>query len=225
MHTRTLRLQLKRYLRGMIVIALTAVVVGIAVMYGPGPNLSHAQTATAPTPPAACVGGKITIPANADSSYQLAAVQDLMASRSQDECNFSNYVNWAENQLNTMAAEIAALQAALKVTPPAPCNPPNLTNPVTGVCQPPGTTPPPTTGLLGWLGADALTGTLAIGSTVTTNSNAGPIRSVAGTINAAGQNSAICGGTSQPSCPILGTSGKIVAGPTTNGIIWWEVQF
>ena len=77
-----------------------------------------------------------------------------------------------------------------------------------------GPTPvPPPTGIIGWLGADALTGTVAIGQTVKVNSNAGPVRS-AGNSGAAPVNP-------QPN-PVIGVAVKILAGPSG---IYWQVQF
>jgi hypothetical protein len=104
-------------------------------------------------------------------------------------------------------------------TPPGPPPPPTCTPPATlinGVC----TTPPPPTGSTGWLGSDVLTGTLAIGSTVTIN-KAGPLRDTACTVagGALGNPGAI---------PVDGTVAKVVAGPSPlcrNTVIYWQVQF
>jgi hypothetical protein len=83
-----------------------------------------------------------------------------------------------------------------------------------------------TTVTIGWLGADALTaiGTIAVGSSVVVNSNAGPLRTTAC--------SAVGGATGAPVAtqptPMIGATVKVVAGPSlacANGIIYWQVQF
>ena len=79
--------------------------------------------------------------------------------------------------------------------------------------------PPPPTGVSGWLGADALTGTIAIGKTVTVNSNAGPVRS--------GSCSTSAPVSPQPN-PLVGASVTVIGGPAppcSNGVIYWQVQF
>lgn len=213
MRTSSLRL----YLRTVILAATVISVVGIAFMYGPprpiralnahwNASVLASQTPTAPTPPAACVGGKIAIPIGSDSSYLLAAVQDLMASRSQDECNQTNtYVFLStqyaaqQTQIASMQAQIAVLQAKLNVTPPPPptCNAPNTL--INGVCTPPTTTPP------------------SGGNPIVSNGKV--------VVSAGGANQALCQGTGAGIVP-AGTLGTVVAGPKTMlGITCWNIQF
>jgi|HubBroStandDraft_1064217.scaffolds.fasta_scaffold03153_19 hypothetical protein len=75
----------------------------------------------------------------------------------------------------------------------------------------------------GWLGTDALTGTLAIGNAVVINSNAGPVRASACTT--AG------GAVGPPISPqptnIVGTTVTVVGGPSpacSSGVVFWQVQ-
>ena len=87
-----------------------------------------------------------------------------------------------------------------------------------------GATPPPPTGATGWLGADALTGTLAIGQIVIVNSNAGPVRASGCTAAGGAAGAPI---SPQPS-PVVGASVTIVAGPSpvcSAGVAFWQVQF
>jgi hypothetical protein len=89
---------------------------------------------------------------------------------------------------------------------------PNPLNPGDTLTITVGTAPPPT-GPIGWLGADALTGTVAIGQKVTVNSNAGPVRS-GGSGSAPPINP-------QPN-PVVGATVTVLAGPSG---IFWQVQF
>jgi hypothetical protein len=96
----------------------------------------------------------------------------------------------------------------------------NLENYLNGVASGP---PPPQTGWTGWLGADALTGTIAVGSTVTINSNAGPVRTSACTTAGGGIGAPL---TPQPS-QVVGASVLIIQGPSPvcgNGVVYWQVQ-
>jgi hypothetical protein len=210
--------QLKPYLRGVLVLAILGIVFGIAFMYGTHP--SHAQTATAPTPAAGCVGGTITIAAGSDSSYQLAAIQDLMASRSQDECNATNYTAWVNSQLNFMAYEIAVLQAAAKITPPPPCNLPNLMS-ITGVCSVPGSTPPPPV----CNAPNTLVNGVCTPPTTTPPPTGNPIVPNGKVIvNAGGADQSLCfaGGQIVPA----GTTGTVTAGPKTFiSVPCWNITF
>jgi beta-glucanase (GH16 family) len=77
---------------------------------------------------------------------------------------------------------------------------------------------------VGWLGADALTGTEAVGSTVTVNSNAGPVR-VSACTTAGGAAGTVV--SPQPS-PVVGAVVLIIGGPSpvcSAGVAYWEVQF
>ena len=88
---------------------------------------------------------------------------------------------------------------------------------------PPPPQPPPAPKGSGWLGSDALAGTLAIGSSVTVNSNAGPVRSAACTAGSAPASLL----NPQPS-QVTGATVTIIGGPSpacSNGIVYWQVQF
>jgi len=86
-----------------------------------------------------------------------------------------------------------------------------------------GSTPPPPTSWSGWLGADALTGTLKVGASVVINANAGPVRA---------SGCAAAGGSAGPPISpqptgIVGSSVTIIGGPSpvcSAGVAFWNVS-
>jgi pectate lyase len=113
----------------------------------------------------------------------------------------------------TDGGTVSFADMTLTINPPAVVQPP-----------PPVIVPPIPKGIVGWLGSDALTGTLAIGNTVTVNNNAGPVRDrppsfVKGVVGAPID--------PQPS-PLIGATVTVLDGPSSpssSGIVYWKVQF
>lgn len=73
--------------------------------------------------------------------------------------------------------------------------------------------PPPVKGIIGWLGNDALAGTLAVGQKVVVGASAGPVRS--GGFGSAAP-------VSPQPVPKVGATVTVLAGPSG---IYWQVQF
>ena len=105
----------------------------------------------------------------------------------------------------------------------APNGETNFNNFIAGVSS----TPPPVTTWTGWLGADALTGTPKIGSTVVVGATAGPVRTSNPNVTFCSAGGPIGPPLTPAPTNYIGTTVTVVAGPSpacSNGIVYWQLQ-